>query len=374
MIGIVTPYKISNYGTKLQAYAMQQLMGKYDEAELLGFISASDRRICAVLGKVYLKITRRFQKKAHPSETEEQKTRLRAINTFDSYYRFGNIVKGNSALTKELKRYDAIVCGSDQLWAPSNVLADYFTLTIIPEAMKRFSYAASFGVSEIPFLLRGKYRSFLSKLDDISVREEQGKKIVKEVAFRDSEVVLDPTLMLEPEEWIEVSRRSSIQEERPYLFCYFLGTASEHRSFAKKLARKQNLKLVTIPHFKRWNLADENFGDEQIYDAGPSEFLNLIRHAEYVCTDSFHGTVFSIIFMRRFAVFERFKKNSAESTNSRIYHLLNSLGLEEQLFQDESDVDTFLHTNYDYKKIFSHLNNRKAESFRYLDRVLGKQR
>ena len=372
MIGIITPYKVNNYGTKLQAYAMQCLMNQYEEAELLGFVPGSDSRLMSVLGKMYLKVTQKRRKKTY--KTPKMQQRDRKISTFDTYYRFGRRFKGNAEWNKEIKKYSAVVCGSDQLWEPTNVIADYFTMTLVPDEINKFSYAASFGVNSIPKSMTKRYRKFLSRLNHISVREEQGKKIVKETTGLDAQVVLDPTLMIDREEWSALASKSKLCIEEPYVFCYFLGTNPDHRSFAKKLAAEQGLKLVTFPHFKEYNEADKDFGDMPIYDADPTDFLSLIANAAYVCTDSFHGTVFSIIFGRQVAVFERFQSASAESTNSRIYTLLDSLGMTEQLFHTEAETDAFVSKPIEYQAVNDRLEALKAESFRFLDHAIGHER
>lgn len=373
MIGIITPYKVNNYGTKLQAYAMQCLMNKYDDAELLGFVSASDSRITSVLGKIYLKIEAKFGGKK-PAKTPEMQKRDKAINSFDSHYKFGRVFKGNSEWKKEIQKYNAVVCGSDQLWAPSNVIADYFTLTLVPDEINKFSYAASFGINSVPSPMRRRYKKFLSRLNSISVREEQGKNIVKDVAGLDAQVVPDPTLMIEKEQWVKLADESKLKIDKPYVFCYFLGTNPEHRNFAKKLAEEKGLTLVTIPHFKEFNEADKDFGDIPLYEADPADFLNLIANASYVCTDSFHGTVFSVIFNRQVAVFERFQNKSAESTNSRIYTLLENLGMTAQLFNSKDQKDDFVNNKIDYNEVNSRFEELKEDSFRFLDKAIGHER
>ena len=222
MIGIVTPYKIPNYGTKLQAYAMQELMGDYDDAEILGFVPSTDKRLGSVLGKLYLKGKNILKKKAKVSDLEKRRTE--AINSFDKYYRFGKIVRGNAALRTILPEYDAIVCGSDQLWAPTNVIADYFTLTLIPKRMNKFSFAASFGVRYVPSYLRPKYRHFLNELSHISVRETQGITLVKELSGKEATMVLDPTLMIASLKWKDIAKKSKLRISEPFVFCYFLGS------------------------------------------------------------------------------------------------------------------------------------------------------
>ena len=373
MIGIITPYKVNNYGTKLQAYAMQQLMNKYEDAELLGFIPATDSRITSVLGKMYLNILKRI-KKRKSFKTPEMRLRDKTIAAFDKYYHFGREFRGNSEWNREIRKYDSVVCGSDQLWAPTNVIADYFTLTMVPEEINKFSYAASFGIDNVPAFLKRKYHKYLSRLNSISVREEQGRTIVRDIAGVDAQLVLDPTLMVDRQEWLRLAKESKISIDKPYVFCYFLGTNPVHRQFARKLAQEQGMTLVTIPHFRQYNKADVDFGDMPLYEVGPAEFINLIAGASFVCTDSFHGTVFSAIFERQVAVFERFQVDSVESTNSRIYTLLQNLGMMQQLFQNETQTQDFSGEQIDYKAVIDRLEALKTDSFCYLDKAIGHER
>lgn len=372
MIGIVTVYTVPNYGTKLQAYAMQNIMSKYDKAELIGFVSKTDTRPSAVFGKLYLKVHRKRNIHVTRPDIEQTKIREKAIASFDKYYNFGKTIKGTTNLRKEAHKYRAIVCGSDQLWAPINVIADYYTLTAFPKDMIRFSYAASFGVSEIPTKLKKKYTVFLKRLSKISVREESGAQIVQELTGYNAQVVLDPTLMVERREWEALCKTKKESGSGNYIFCYFLGKQMKHREFVNELAKLTGKQIITIPHFKEWNEADQNFGDIQLYNVDPVDFLNYIKNADIVCTDSFHGTVFSLIFNCKVAVFERFNKASRESTNSRIYSLLKQLNLESQLITEETSVEGFLQNEIPYNTVEKRLQSLRADSFAYLDAVLGR--
>ena len=369
MIGIITPYKIANYGTKLQAYAMQQMLNRYDKAEILGFVPGSDRRIEPVLWKIYLKLSRKT-KIDNSDISNKIAERNKIINGFDSYYNFGEKIVGNKELKRKIFNYQSVVCGSDQLWAPSNVYADYFTLTLIPDELNKVAYAASFGVSEIPHSMEKKYRKFISRINSVAVREQQGAEIIHELIGREVPVVLDPTLMLDRIEWEALAKNSKLNFNESYIFCYFLGTNHEHRKFATELSKRTGFKLITIPHFKGFNKADVDFGDEQLYSAGPIEFINLIKNAKYVCTDSFHGTVFSIIFHREVAVFERFAKDSEASTNSRIYNLLTSLGMEKSLYSSVLEVEKFLKDHIDYISVNYKLELLKNISNKFLKGAL----
>ena len=370
MIGIVTPYKIPNYGTKLQAYAMQELMRQYDDAEIIGFVPSSDSRIRSVIGKVYLKTTKKIRTITTRRKRQEPK-RVEAINSFDQYYIFGDTIKGRKQLYKKVGDYNALVCGSDQLWAPTNIIADYFTLSIFPNNIPKFSYAASFGVTSIPLYLHSRYKKFLREFKCISVREQQAIEIVKKLSGRNAVQVLDPTMMIEAERWAGLANCSRYSMPDPYLFCYFLGDSEEHRNYARRIAEKMGLKIVSFPHLKQYNPADAKFADYNIVDASPCDFLKLIQNAEIVCTDSFHGTVFSILFERQFYVFERFRNETKESTNSRIYSLLDSFELKKQLITSFEDIHENVKEKIDFAEINKILKAYQEKSFKYLDDAVG---
>jgi len=376
MIGIITPYKVPNYGTKLQAYAMQELLNMYDSAEIINFMGASDYRPRAVLGKIRIK----YEKKKNRHQTNHfknqdyqtlKKERVRSIMCFDdTFYRLSSEIKGTLSLKKQMRNYRAVVCGSDQLWAPLNIDADYFTLTVVPKGIPRISFSASFGVSDIPERYKPAYRRYLNKMKHISVREETGNAIVKEMTGRTVPVTLDPTLMLKRETWEKLADYSNLSFEK-YIFCYFLGANPEHRLFAKRLARQTGCQLVSIPHCEQYNIADEGYSTIEISDAQPQDFLNLIRNADYVCTDSFHGTVFSMIFEKKVAVFERFLSGDKGSTNSRIHTLLGTLDAEDALMKSSDEAESFLSLKLNYNGIKQNLENERIKSFAYLDQALG---
>ena len=374
MIGIVTPWKVMNYGTKLQAYAMQELMSAYEPAELMGFVPGTDKRPNAVLGKMLLRASREKRRPLPPALKEEQLKRQRAIAAFDQRYRFGPEVRGNRALRALMPRYGAVVCGSDQLWAPKNVLADYFTLTLFPDSLNRFSYAASFGVSRVPALLKSRYRKFLNRLSHISVREEQGKALVRELSGREAALVADPTLMLPAEKWRMLAGQGRELSQGRYVLCYFLGGNWEHRAFARGLAEKTGCRVAAFPHFREFQEADEGFADTEIYKAGPEDFLRLILEAEYVCTDSFHAAVFSILFHKRLAVLERFSGDEAGSTNGRIHTLLAALGVEQSLFAPGDDTCRLTDGPAPYEEAEKRLAALRDRSFAYLDGAVGHPR
>lgn len=383
MIGIVTPYKVNNYGTKLQAYAMQKLFDKYDDSEIVNFLTKSDSRFSAVTGKLFSlniwhhKITEKLMQQGMKRNQELYKDlqiRNKAINSFDtSFLKFSEYTVGSKNLKELVKKYDCVVCGSDQLWAPRNVIADYFTLTWVPKECRIMSFSASFGITNVPIHLKAKYCKFLRRFDMIAVRENNGVSIVKDLIGEDAVVTADPTLMLDRAEWEEVSNSSNVDIRGSYIFCYFLGSNPEHRKYAEEVSKITGYKIVILPHFINFCDEDEKIGDYKLYDVTPSDFLHLIQNANIVLTDSFHASVFSFIFERKLGVFERFNAESTGSTNSRIYSLLKNLDTQNCLIKG-TDVNGFLSTEMNYTSIGNNLVGLRDKSKQYIVSALAENK
>ena len=243
-------------------------------------------------------------------------------------------------------------------------------LNWVPNNINKVSYATSFGISSIPKKYYDKYRKFLSRIDFISVREKNACELVTDISGKDAELVCDPTLLLNKKEWLE------IQEEKPivkgnYILCYFLGKNIEHRKFAEKLKERTGYKIVSINHCDEYVKYSDKFADEIPYNIGPGEFINLIRNAKYVCTDSFHGTVFSLINKVNFFTFERFAgKNIKMSTNSRIYSLLELVALEERLIKESNQLETKINENINYDEVDNVIENFRQTSIEFLKQAL----
>ena len=358
MIGLVTCFWVKNYGSALQSYATQNILDKLKmENETINYSVANEpllRRLNIILHKLRYPSVRKAKidkyinkKELHKSEEYEKgvKDRIQAFDSFiKDHIRFSEQIKDRKHLEEQSLKYSTIIVGSDQLWLPENIEEDYYTLTWVPKGIKKVSYATSFGVSTIPSMIRKKTREFLMEMDGISVRELSGVNIVKEISGKNAEIVLDPTLLLTRKEWDNLDKRNRMIEEK-YIFCYFMAKGQKKRKFAENLKEKTGYKIIVLKHLDEFIPEDENFGDYAPYDIGPIEFINLIKYAEYVCTDSFHGTVFSIINHKDFFTFSRYEKEVQESTNTRLVSLLKLLGLENRMNNDEIMNATI--TNYD---------------------------
>lgn len=317
-IGKLTLDGYLNYGNVLQNYALQQVLEKYGIVDCIWhshdnfFINTWQ---CQKNWKTYIKlllnwrgIWQKFFSKLHGMEM------VRQGKIKDWCDRFINMRRVEGNLLQLVDEYDYFVVGSDQVWNPYfSVLEDCF-LTFAPQE-KRIAYAASISCPSIPIDKKSLYKEGFASMAHISMREQQGADMVKEFSGRDVPVVVDPTLLLTPDDWRKVSRQPAWYHGEEYILTYFLGKRPE---VIARLEQETGLKVV--------NLLDEDVYEH--YVTGPDEFLWAIEHAKLVYTDSFHGTVFSILFRTPFVVCNRVGDEVTEKMGSRIDTLLGLFGLE----------------------------------------------
>ena len=382
----VVTYK-DNFGSALQTYATQSVLSDLGYETGIFDISGvhkdiNKKKIKYYLSRVFQKDERKYlldnllsrsRKKTNASNdkyAENMRIRHAAYQKFNSdWLRMLPKVSGWNALTEQSAACDHVVVGSDQLWRPSNIAGCYFTLEFVPDNVDKIALSTSFGVSELPKSLHKHAKRFLSRMNSISVREDTGKKIVKELINRDIPVVCDPTMLLDTQQWME------IQEEKPfiegdYILIYFMGENPQHREFVKKLKAETGYKIVGLMHGATYVAADEGLADEEPYNVGPGEFINLIRYAKYMCTDSFHGTVFSILNGTLFFSFRRYEDSSEFSTNDRLHTLLNWTGLSERMLYGNENVKDCMELTVDWESVWQKVAARRAESMEYLKNAL----
>ena len=236
----------------------------------------------------------------------------------------------------------------------------------VPDEVNKISYATSFGVGAIPWYQLSRTCKYLQRIEHLSVREIKGAEIIRNIADRDAKVVCDPTLLLTKEEWANQIPTRRVVDGK-YIFCYFLGKNEEHRKLAKMLKEKCGYKIICTPFLDSFVECDLTFGDEQLFDIGPDDFVNLIRHAEYILTDSFHGSVFSIIHNKQFLVLNRFSEGG-QSRNSRIDSLCSLLGLEKRRFKD--NIYSEMIEPIAYNTVEEKLSDLRSESIQFLKESL----
>lgn len=305
--------------------------------------------------------------KKFPDVLKQIDKRNNRFNSFidKNFKNLSNEYCGWETLCKEAARnYDAFLCGSDQLWLPSNLGSHFYTLEFAPYNKPKIAYATSFGVSNIPWFQRKSTERYLKKFDSISTREISGSHIIKNLTGRKAKVVCDPTLLLTSREWYEVIEDKKIIDEK-YIFCYYLGTNSEHRAIAEELKMKTGFKIVTSPFLDNYVREDIFFGDIRLYDIDSCDFVNLIRNAEFVLTDSFHGSIFSILNHKKFITFNRFSNNSINSRNTRIDTLCSMLCLDNRRYNKKNIYNQII-AEIDYSKVDELLNDIRNDSISFL--------
>lgn len=379
-VGIVSCYFKNNYGSLLQAYASKKIL---DNNNILNETIAIEKNkefskgkrkyyLSQILNFNFIKskfgmIKMKFDKKLNKELGKNIQIRDKKYEEFKKEFNLSKSCldyKGLEELAEE--KYSDVIVGSDQLWLPVNVVADYYTLNWVPEKINKISYATSFGVSSIPKKYNEQYKKFLKRINHLSVREESGVKLIKKIANIDAKLVCDPTILLTKEEWESVAVKDRIIKEK-YIFCYFLGSNIEHRKFAERLKKETECKIVSLNHADEYVKYSDLFADITPYDVGPKEWINLIQNAEYICTDSFHGTVFSILFNKTFFDFRRHNIKNKNSTNSRIDSLLNVAGInKERILLGTEEINEVLKYKIDYKKVNENITRFREESKNWL--------
>lgn len=383
MIGICIKYFHENYGGLLQAYAtVSMLEARGVDYELIqyekrhtpiGIVKSLPRLLNGVLlNDKYEAFLKRKGMNQHPDFAKNDAVRRKAFRKFkESHFtKLSPVFKGFDALRKGAERYSAVVTGSDQLWSPAGLPTNYYNLQFVPDNIRKISYASSFGVKNIPWYQKKRTAAFLNRLDYISMRENRGSEIVKELIGKDVPTILDPVFMFDKEGWenlIPVKK----EIEKPYIFAYFLGETAEHRKAVEEAAKTLGCKIVALRHLDQYVPNDENFGDIALYDVAPDRFLNLLRGAFYVCTDSFHGSCFSIIHRIPFVTFNRYAEGLKYSKNSRIDTLCGNLGLQDRRYNSQSTLDKQLISQIDWELVKEKMLKLKNDTDKYLDKAFG---
>lgn len=376
-VGLSVCYDTKNYGSQLQVLATVKKIEELGyETEIIRYKKKmSFKFICQTIPRFFngyfVKSKIKGKKKRRnlakcPEIYENVKIRNKRFEQYvkNNYTNLSEWYNGWDSLVKGTeKNYDTVLCGSDQLWLPSNLGSHFYTLEFANSNKNKIAYATSFGVSQIPWYQKHSTKKYLGDFSHLSCREEKGAKIIKELTGKDIPVVVDPTLLLNNEVWEKIIPTKRVIEDK-YVFCYFLGDNLEHRKIAEELAQKENLKIVTIPFLDNFVEYDKKFGDYQMYDIDTNDFVNLIRGAEYVLTDSFHGSIFSIINHKKFITLNRFQEGTRNSRNSRIDNLCSMLELNERRYK--GNIVESIKEDIDYDKVDNLLKDVRESSIEYL--------
>jgi len=254
----------------------------------------------------------------------------------------------------ELSKFDYVVVGSDQVWNPNNLHGTDYYFSPHTSKNQNIAYAPSFGIEDLLDEYKKQYKKWLGNFEYLSVREEAGQKIIKDLLGIEVPVLVDPTLLLTKDEWLKIAKSHEHKPSNKYLLTYYLGEEKKKNlKFIKQYAKDNNLELVQLGDIK----------DKKRYTADPSEFIDYFNDATMIFTDSFHGSVFSIIFKKPFVVFKR------GNMNSRIDTLLSKFNLENRHWDYVKEHKNF--SDMDYSHVDEILKEERKKSFDYLRNALG---
>ena len=325
-IGILTWTRYWNYGTLLQAYAIYTAVRQQCADTYLIDYSPSSK------SKLYNQIRYlnspslyfgKIRNTLHDKLIAEKSLLASKREKMRHFIESNTVMTETAATPEELKNvtavFDTLVCGSDQIWTPVSFHPEYY-LSFAPDIVRKIAYAPSFGVERVAGSKTKMIAKLLGRFDCLSVREEQGREIVRQLTGQDAFVAADPVLLLSKEHWDNVAVKPQMTE--PYIFCYILQSEKVYPS-AKEYAQENGLAVRAINESRRETGASD---DELIADASPEDFVGLIRSSEMVVTDSYHGLLFSLIFGKPVRIIRRFSDSSGFSQNSRIDSILNIIG------------------------------------------------
>lgn len=355
-IGIITITELENFGNRLQNFALQEIIAQYGAAveTVPNLINYGYRRKRSYIWKQFaLGLLNHSLGK-----TSALMMKKIAFDKFDRrYFTFCPLAATLTDIPTMLdEKYDYFIAGSDQIWNPYFTFNFDFNFLTFAKYDKRIAYAASFGVEKIPDKMRSAFRTYLNGLKCISVREYAGQNIVKELTGNQCKVLLDPTLLRTSEQWIQMERKPRwIKGNERFVLLYCLGDDTLKSKSLKRILLSQqysDCKMVDINDMNDWRK----------YAIAPDHFIWLIHHAQLVITDSFHATVFSILFEKSFLYAQR--KDENISMASRVSSLKWLLDFP---FPDNEIIHP---TQQDIARVQMALKKRKKEAIQYLKDAL----
>lgn len=357
----VTWVKYHNFGTFLQAYALQRYVVQMGYGNAILDDASIVRRRTDWKHEVKKVLMRMF----HAGYRRYVQSLERASVLFNDFKRMHLVVDGETGRLSALdERYDVYICGSDQIWSPfslDNPNAGFYYASFTDK--KKIAYAPSIGVSEVPQQYKAKLKGLTKGFDFLSAREQQGVDILRELTGKDVERVVDPTLLLGKEQWDML-----LPEEAPcsgkYIPAYFLTPNRAFISTAIDYAKRKGLRLKMF-------FTDKDYCgcDCELLTAGPIEFLHYVRNAECLFTDSFHGSIFASVFHTQFFTFLRFQR-TARSQNSRVENLLGMMGISERLLGEDSCDKVWGLPDIDFVRVDGNIAPFVRKSKEYLEKAL----
>lgn len=358
-VGIVTFHRALSYGANLQAYALQNFLFK------LGIDNEIIDYRCRSMIKKYQRIFR--------------KTNSKPIKRFLWNLRTANIVIKKRACTENFvtrhiklskpyngeniskcnKNYRAFITGSDQVWSPTCVDFDPVYFLTFADSGKKYSYAASIATNKIPDKLKTEYINRLKDFSGISLREQSGADLVSELTGKQALVHIDPSMLLTVNDWDKICTMPQ-QLKSPYILMFVVNEQKNLLDYALKLSEEKNCKILWLNYFGKKHRSKRI---KYISAVEITDFIGLIKNAEYVCTNSFHGNAFSLLYHKNFVV----ETDTASKKNVRSEDLMLSLDLKARILSTNNKPD--IDDNTDWLKIDKKLDEFRMISKEYLSKI-----
>lgn len=365
-IGIIT-IQGDNYGATLQAVALNSYLNKAGfDAENLDYndvnrvknsLSLKQKIINDLWTKVAVKLIIGNKKKQKFEE-------FRKANIKFSEKQW----RSKEALSAYCPEYDIYISGSDQIWNPDVMRDDYnYLLAFAPDNAKKIAYASSFGKSKLPDNKKDIYKKYLSRFDHIAVREASGKAIVKELLGYEPQQVVDPTLLLNAEDWVKITGYKSSEEK--YILCYYMPgdnvVCGAIKKISEDISKRTGYKIINLGLKEYYKF---KAGMDCRVDAGPADFVNLFLGAEYVVTNSFHGTAFSTNFGKKVYVPINKDLDGTKARHIRMVDYLKDIGMKNSIIPVGADgvIPDVSSIEFDYEKVNTNIQNMRNISSEYL--------
>lgn len=367
-IGIITFHNSYNCGSMLESYAMQTALSKFSkDVKIINFSNDSQKKLYNVW-----------------FENNSIKNIIKNILIFGVNKRLKNnnmkyeeFKNRNFRLTKEYssmdelndKDYDIVFAGSDQIW---NITIqdsdDAYFLPWVKNAEK-VAYAPSFGSKNIMKYAEdsAKYANYINNFNFLSIRENNGKKWIKELINRDVDVLLDPTLLLEREDYDKIMANDMKLNEK-YIFFYSPGFDKDICKFVKEIADKYKLKVITWSAKHYYVKGIKRFGFELPLYENPALYLNLIKNAELVLTTSYHGTIFSTIYKKKFFTI---KNGGMYGDDDRVITLLEQTKMMGRLTPCDFDENFDYLSEVGYEEYDKNIKELKEKSYEFIKNSIG---
>ncbi len=371
-VGIVTISSAHNYGCMLQAWGLQEYVKKLGyEVDIINLrLDCIDRLYKPLNLYKGLKNAKRFHKIRSFLWLNLKKKGIRANRKYKKFESFiSNQLHTTTCyrsyqellLSKVGDKYDILITGSDQVWngAITGGLNKAFFLDFTKSSVRKLSFASSLGKTELKDYEKEFFKYYLKNFDAIAVREESAKEMLSPLTDTPIDVVVDPTLLLEAKDFDKLKKTS--RYKKSYILVHVINADNQVRPIAEKLSKLTGLPVIH-------NRPDKRYSNElgRFDDAGVEEFLGLLENAEYIVTNSFHATVFAIIYRRKFFTIPH------EKYPERMVHLLKTLELTEYLIQDAIELPTNPNQlDYHYDKVHELWDNQRKQSQDILKRELN---